>query len=376
MGSVTLCHDYLPCSWGKWGTIYVELLLWLWCAEMCWTWKLLSQVYSHQGRPLVANDATSHFFLSSQLPGKHSCLPPCTNDHSIGLLQRPVLLQRHFILEWNLTVHANTSLVSQLTCYFLQTELFWHSSGYAEKEILCSSAAKINPGFGHGECQVNGATGGRVNSKSKDIFRSKRKLATQGQQQTQCYLQFTPQRFLSLSDDICCSLILQKWISNLITKFTQKPKGKFVNSKCCSEGSICVVGEADCNPPWYEMSRSLLLTNKPDFFTDFPLVSAGDSMQAVSVQHSPQPAAPFWEQTGSRRAKRHSRAALPCPQHRVRWRNMQHTGGVPRLWAAAEKWIERITQCTGSRPVYPLKGQIFSKIWDLEECKSIQGASK
>lgn len=220
MGSVTLCHDYLPCSWGKWGTIYVELLLWLWCAEMCWTWKLLSQVYSHQGRPLVANDATSHFFLSSQLPGKHSCLSPCTNDHSIGLLQRPVLLQRHFILEWNLTVHANTSLVSQLTCYFLQTELFWHSSGYAEKEILCSSAAKINPGFGHGECQVNGATGGRVNSKSKDIFRSKRKLATQGQQQTQCYLQFTPQRFLSLSDDICCSLILQKWISNLITKFT------------------------------------------------------------------------------------------------------------------------------------------------------------
>lgn len=72
----------------------------------------------------MANDATSHFFLSSQLPGKHSCLSPCTNDHSIGLLQRPVLLQRHFILEWNLTVHANTSLVSQLTCYFLQTELF------------------------------------------------------------------------------------------------------------------------------------------------------------------------------------------------------------------------------------------------------------
>lgn len=66
----------------------------------------------------------------------------------------------------------------------------------------------------------------------------------------------------------------------------------------------------------------------------------------------------------------------PCPLHRVRWRNMQHTGGVPRLWAAAEKWIERITQCTGSRPVYPLKGQILSKIWDLEECKSTQGASK
>lgn len=88
------------------------------------------------------------------------------------------------------------------------------------KKFCVLQLLRINPGFGHSEYKVNGAKCDRVNSKSKDIFRSKRKPAIQGKQQTQCYLQFTPQRFLWLSDDICCSPILQKWISNLITKFT------------------------------------------------------------------------------------------------------------------------------------------------------------
>lgn len=150
-----------------------------------------------------------------------------------------------------------------------------------------------------------------------------------------------------------------------------------MNSKCCSEGSICVWGEANCNPPWYEMSHLLLLTNKADFFTDFPIVSGGNSMQAVNVQHSPQPAAPLWAKRGSRRAKRHLGAALPMPTaqgvvegHAARW-------WCPR----SDKAVGCCTEMdgkdyTGSRLVYPLKEPIFSKIWDLEECKSASGASK
>lgn len=77
--STNLCHGDLTCYGGKRGIVQGKLLLWVRCAA--------SQKHLSQADSPSKEDAGTwpvvllHFF--SQLPGKYSCLSPCTNDHSI-----------------------------------------------------------------------------------------------------------------------------------------------------------------------------------------------------------------------------------------------------------------------------------------------------
>lgn len=150
---------------------------------------------------------------------------------------------------------------------FYRQSLFEMALATQKGKLCVLSLLRMNPGFGDSEHQIIGAKRDRVNGKRKNMFRSKRKTSNKwpaashkdkDRHSAVCSSHLRGScGCLTTSKEHVVASHFSKWISDLITKVTSKPRGKFTNSEHCSEGCIsardhnmCVRGEANCNLLW------------------------------------------------------------------------------------------------------------------------------